>query len=163
MYLSVSSASNSTSFGGNVTANVQLETANAVCTWSQTRLLFQIWTQKADVTSLSVSEPAKTSLLNSSANDMSAPGSFPYSVTVTLDRHGGNADEKGVYCYSLNGEQQVTETVRTWIAENRAFDGTLVNPAAAPMNNGTTLVKRSGNTGIDGGSGGCACQWQNWD
>ena len=163
MYLSVSSTSNSSSFGGSIKANVELWNANAVCTWSQTRLLFHIWTQKAGVTSLSASQPAKTSLLNSSANDMSAPGSFPYSVTVTLDRHGGDASEKGVYCYSLNGEQQVTQTVRTWIAENRAFDGSLVNPAAVPMNNGTTLAKRSDNTGIDGGSGGCACQWQNWE
>ena len=163
MYLSVSSISNSSSFGGSIEANVQLENANAVCTWSQTRLLFQIWTRKADVTSLSTSHLASTPLLDSSANDLSAPGSFPYSVTVTLDRHGGDATEKGVYCYSLNGEQQVTQTVRTWVAESRAFDGTLVNPAAVPTNNGTTLAKRSDGNGIDGGSGGCACQWQNWE
>jgi hypothetical protein len=163
MYLSVSSITNSSTFGGSIRANVQLENANAVCVWSQTRLLFQIWTQKDDVTSLSTSQPTNVPLMQSSANDMAAPGSFPYSVTVTLDRHGGAASEKGVYCYSLNGEQQVTDSVRTWIAENRAFDGKLVNPAAVPMNNGTTLTKRSDNAGIDGGSGGCACQWQNWD
>jgi hypothetical protein len=163
MYLAVSSTSNSSSFGGSIKANVQLENANAVCTWSQTRLLFQIWTRKADVTSLYTSHPASAPLLDSSANDMSAPGSFPYSVTVTLDRHGGDATEKGVYCYSLNGEQQVTQTVRTWVAESRAFDGTLVNPAAVPTNNGTTIAKRSDNNEIDGGSGGCACQWQNWE
>ena len=101
--------------------------------------------------------------MQSSANDMTAPGSFPYSVTVTLDRHGGDASEKGVYCYSLNGEQQVTDTVRTWVVENRAFDGELISPAAVPMNNGTMLTKRSDSAGIDGGSGGCACQWQNWE
>ena len=163
MYLSVRSTTNSSSLSGSITPNVQLESANAVCTWSQTRLRFQIWTQKAGATSLSGSQSTSTPLMQSSANDMTAPGSFPYAVTVTLDRHGGEAGKKGVYCYSLNGEQQVTDTVRTWIAENRSFDGQLVNPAAVPMNNGTTLTKRIDSSGIDGGSGGCACQWQNWE
>ena len=162
MYLSVSSLMNRYTFGGDIDANVQLDKANAVCTWSQTRLLFQIWTQRTDVTSLFVTDPAGVPLMNSSANDMSAPGSFPYSITVKVDRHGGDASEKGVYCTSLNDDQQVTNTVRTWISENRGFDGTLVNPAAVPINNGTTLTTRSDNTEIDGGSGGCACQWQNW-
>lgn len=167
MYLSASSiatnSSSSSSLSGDIKPNVHLENANAVCTWSQTRLHFQIWTQKADVTSLSASQPNKISLMDSSANDMSPPGSFPYAVTVTLDRHGGDAGAKGVFCNSLNGEQQVTDAVRTWIAENRAFDGELVNPAAVPTNNGTMLTKRSDSVDIDGGSGGCACQWQNWE
>lgn len=126
-------------------------------------MLVQIWTKKADVTSLSVSNAAKVPVLDSSANDMTAPGSFPHSMTVKLDRHGGDAAEKGVYCYSLDGNQQVTDTVQTWINENRGFNGELVNPATVPMNNGTSLTKRSDETGIDGGSGGCECQWQNWE
>lgn len=163
MYLSLDSTSNSSTIGGSsIRANVPLANANAVCTWSQTRMLVQIWTRKAAVTSLSGSTPSNIALTSSSANDMAAPGSFPYAVTMTLDRHGGDASEKGVYCNSLNSEQQVTDTVHTWIAENRAFGGELVNPAAVPMSNGTSLTKRSDEAGIDGGSGGCACQWQNW-
>ena len=42
----------------------------------------------------------------SSANKMRAPGSFPYGVSLTLDREGGGEDggSKGVYCWGLDEE-----------------------------------------------------------
>lgn len=133
-------------------------TGSSICTWSQTRFLVQIWTRKPTVTSLNSSANATT------ANDMTAPGSFPYSITVTIDRHGGDASGKSVFCYSLDENEHVVEGSGTWIAENRAFGGLIVNPATAPIGHSTAdLSKRATDNagGIDGGTGGCECQWQN--
>ena len=146
-------------------SNVPLDDAHALCTWSQTRLLVQIWTQKATVTSLNATNATNIPAWRSTANDMTYPGSLPYPVTITLDRHGGDADEKGVYCYGLDSAHNVIDTARTWIPEDRAFGGNIVNPAQVPTYNGTSLSRRSsivgGAGGIDGGTGGCTCQWDN--
>lgn len=158
-----SSSSNSPENG--TTGSVPLDNASAVCTWSQTRFHIQIWTRKQVVASLSDPVPLNgLPAANSTANDMEAPGSFPYPVTVTLDRHGGHAKKKGVYCYGLDIQHHVVESVKIWVGENRAFDGDLVNAAAVPSSNGTSLTRTHKEMygGIDGGSGGCACQWQNW-
>ena len=160
---STSSTSNASS-AENGTSNVPLDQASAVCTWSQTRLLVQIWTRRADVTSLSSTSSTHIPAWRSTANDMAAPGSFPYPITITLDRHGGDSSEKGVYCYELDAEKHVMESAKTWVTENRAFGGKLVNPSVVPENNRSDLNRRDEGTsgGIDGGTGGCTCQWQNW-
>ncbi|KAF7196519.1 hypothetical protein HII31_02247 [Pseudocercospora fuligena] len=151
----MSQVNNNTSTAG----NVALSNASAVCTFSQTRLLVQIWTKKGTVTSLNASGPEIVAS-NSSANDMSAPGSFPLPITITIDRHGGVADKKGVYCYGLDEEHRVMSNVKTWINENRG--SSLINAAAVPGSDETSLRKRGEVQGIDGGSGGCDCQYQNW-
>ena len=71
--------------------------------------------------------------------------------------------KKGVYCYGLDEQQRAIESMGTWIAENRGFDGSIVSPGSVPGGNSTQLSKRDSNygSGIDGGSGGCMCQWQN--
>ncbi|KAF2773427.1 hypothetical protein EJ03DRAFT_131683 [Teratosphaeria nubilosa] len=153
--------------GSSISSNVALEDATAFCTWSQSRLHFQIWTQKPAVATLDSVVPLKgLPAVNSTANDMTAPGSFPYSVTISLDRHGGSASKKGVYCYGMTEEQKVDKSLKTWIDEDRAFGGASVNPAAVPSSNGTAMTKRNNEGdsygGIDGGTGGCSCQWQNW-
>ena len=167
LYTSDSPNSTFSGTGSNLTdastSNIPLQDASAVCTWSQTRFLVQIWTQKPDVASLNATVSTKTPADNSSANDMVAPGSFPYSITITLDRHGGDADGKGVYCYGLNEKHHVMKSKWTWVAEDRGFGGTLLNPAKAPNTNGTSLSRRDDNGGgIDAGTGGCSCQWENW-
>lgn len=168
VYISSSSTKNrgnTLNLGETAASNVPLDSASAVCTWSETRLLVQIWTQKADVSALNTTAGTMNiPAVNSTANDMTAPGSFPLSVTITIDRHGGDASRKGVYCYGVDEEKHVVESLQTWVAENRGFDGKLVNAATVPTNNGTQWTKRdeSEGSGIDGGSGGCACQWQNW-
>ncbi|KAK5127203.1 hypothetical protein LTR85_008565 [Meristemomyces frigidus] len=168
--LYVSNASTTTSssslLDNTATGNVPLQDASAVCTWSQTRLHVQIWTRKQDVASLSDPIPLSgLRAVNSTANDMETPGSFPYRVTITLDRHGGHSKKKGVYCYGLDEQHHVTENVKIWVDENRGFGGELINAAVVPDSNSTTSsTKRSEEKygGVDGGSGGCTCQWQNW-
>nr|POF12894.1 hypothetical protein CFP56_10044 [Quercus suber] len=159
------SASTIPGLNPNITSgDISADNATAVCTFSQTRLHVQIWTRKSTVTQLGTPIPLRgLDAANSTANDMSAAGSFPYAVTVSLDRHGGAADHKGVYCYGIDGEHYVDVAAATWIAEDRAFQGILTNPADVP---GTQTSKRDNDgsvaQGIDGGSGGCECSWQNW-
>ncbi|GAB1728889.1 hypothetical protein NU195Hw_g8900t1 [Hortaea werneckii] len=140
-----------------------LKDASAVCTWSQTRFHVQLWTRKGAVGELSDVIPLSgLPAAQSTANNMTAQGSFPYPVTVTLDRHGGDAKAKGVYCYGLDEEKNVVEDVEMWVAEDRGAGGSLLNPAGVPGGQDATLQKREKEKlgGIDGGSGGCACQWQ---
>nr|POF26174.1 hypothetical protein CFP56_22322 [Quercus suber] len=159
------SASTSPGLNPNITANMAPKNATAVCTFSQTRLHVQIWTRQSTVASLGTPVPLLgLGAANSTANDMAAAGSFPYAITITLDRHGGEADKKGVYCYGIDDEHHVDIDAATWIPENRAFQGVLVNPAGVP---GAPTSKRDSSVsnstqGIDGGAGGCKCSWQNW-
>ncbi|KAJ5521025.1 hypothetical protein N7463_001478 [Penicillium fimorum] len=148
------------------------------CTWSQTRLLVQIWTQPSKIgrdllpqsnntaTSTSSATPTSTNkpTSSSSATDFSRPGSFPYPVTITVDRHGGAEKKKMVYCYPLEEDGHYNITAVQLQLEDRAIGGDLVNPATGLFkglggtNNST--VEEAG--GVDGGSGGCGCQWVNW-
>lgn len=174
--------SNSSS-NASVTAGVALAAASAVCTWAQTRLQVQIWTRAGAGDLLSGSGGAGSAqdvvgaangsgsgaAAASTANDMARPGSFPYAVTVSLDRHGGDAGRKGVFCYGLDGGGRVDYGSGEWVGEDRAYGGSLVNPAQVPTGGGQGVFGRGGADGggggfqgIDGGTGGCACAWQNW-
>lgn len=157
----------STTNSTNITSNVALVNASAICTWSQTRLLVQIWTKKGVQNPLSVTNGTILAG-NSTANDMSAPGSFPYPVTFKVDRHGGISDRKGVYCYGIDDSRLIRDG-KLWVEEDRAAGGSaLINPAQIPGSVPTSASKRDENSnensrgGIDGGSGGCSCEWQNW-
>ncbi|OQD70332.1 hypothetical protein PENDEC_c024G06922 [Penicillium decumbens] len=143
---------------------VSKSTAKVRCTWSQTRFLVQIWTQSGKMgynllspsnTSSAMPTSTSTATSSSSATDYTRPGSFPYPVTITVDRHGGEADKKLVYCYAIeDGHYNITD--RKLQAEYRGVGGTWINPA-----NGDD-VKADSMGGIDGGTGGCGCQWVNW-
>lgn len=170
-----------------------LETAAKVrCTWSQTRFLVQLWTRRGNALLQGNSTVSSTnhtssshdddnnnddhnhqSLTNSSANDFSRPGSFPYPVTFTLDRHGGDIRSKQVYCYPLDANERPLKGQGTIQLEDRTYKdgsdgigaggrGGLVNPARGPWGNVKVDVDDGGPGGIDGGSGGCGCVWQNW-
>ncbi|KAJ5952993.1 uncharacterized protein N7479_011406 [Penicillium vulpinum] len=150
------------------------------CTWSQTRLLVQIWTQpdkigrqllpqSKDTATNTSSSATPTSTNNpptssSSATDFSRPGSFPYPVTITVDRHGGAEKKKMVYCYPLEDDGHYNITAVQLQLEDRAVGGELVNPASGLFKGigGTknSTIEEAG--GVDGGSGGCGCQWVNW-
>ncbi|KAF2281229.1 uncharacterized protein EI97DRAFT_409858 [Westerdykella ornata] len=127
------------------------EAATVRCTWAQTRFLVQIWTRSQ------TSKPLLGSSPNAPTNsDFKRPGSFPYPVTVTIDRHGGSATEKMLYCYKMEVDGKIRDLNQNkqFLREDRAFGGNLVRPGGGP-------VQDVGGV-IDGGSGGCRCQWQNW-
>ncbi|PPJ54446.1 hypothetical protein CBER1_06954 [Cercospora berteroae] len=171
-----------TTNNNNITTNVPLSSASAVCTSSQTRLLVQIWTRRGLLNNATVSSSANGSTVagSSTANSMTFPGSFPYHVTVTIDRHGGlSAKDKAVYCYGIEeGTEIVDSSVKGWIWEDRGIGGKLVDGAEVPGEKKEVLERRDDDeeeeedkskdskdegSGIDGGTGGCFCQWGSGD
>ena len=129
----------------------------------------QIWTKKGFVASsqasdanYTVSSGNSTNLTASSANDFQAPGSFPYPVTITLDRHGGDINSKLLYCYGIDDEEKPISSQKKIQLETRSFGGTLVNPTRGPFGHVNVTLADGGPGGIDGGSGGCGCQWKNF-
>ncbi|KAK5044541.1 hypothetical protein LTR84_010665 [Exophiala bonariae] len=140
------------------------------CTFSQTRFLVRMWTNPAfgatllpPLTETDGSTGTDREKVNS-ATDFSRPGSFPYPTTITLDRHGGNVNKKTAYCYGVDELQVIQVDVKTLIPEARGVGGVLIN-AAPRLVNGTGLDTGFDQTagGIDGGTGGCNCIWQNWN
>ena len=177
------------------------EAANFRCTWSETRFLVRIWTRPSESrktllqsekdsgtsstsTSKDAAKPSATGTSSAddagmSATDFSRPGSFPYPVTITLDRHGGNQDKKMVYCYEMDSRQKIVAEEKKLYFEFRGFGGKLVNPAdnlfKGQEGDGKGDIKKDdddGNDdddedmswagGVDGGSGGCSCEYRNW-
>lgn len=151
--------------------------ANVRCTWAQTRFLVQIWTNQGSMSPLLSRPNATTSIPSgpssstvanasnsstSSANDFNRPGSFPYPVTITLDRHGGDITKKMIYCYAMDDNEHIVASQKKLQLEARDFGGILVNPAQGPFGHVNVSTAEGGPGGIDGGTGGCACQWKNF-
>ncbi|KAI4143038.1 MAG: hypothetical protein L6R39_004728 [Caloplaca ligustica] len=145
--------------------------AKVRCTWAQTRFLVQIWTRKgilapllqsgsSDSSSAPGSQPRN--LTESSANNFTRPGSFPYPVSISLDRHGGDIKKKMIYCYALDAKEHIISDQKQIQLEDRGFGGTLVNPARGVFGDTKASGDEGGPGGIDGGDGGCGCRWENF-
>jgi len=151
--------------------------ASVRCTWAQTRFLVRIWTNQGNSSSLLSSSNATTTsttstssshakatsnITTTSANDFNRPGSFPYPVTITVDRHGGDITKKMIYCYGMDDRENFITSAKKLQLEYRGFGGTLVNPAQGPFGHVNVSTAEGGPGGIDGGTGGCTCQWRNF-
>ena len=145
--------------------------ARARCTFSQTRFLVRIYTNPSFSATLLNGGVHSTAPLNgktkpSSATNYTPPGSFPYPTTLTIDRHGGNINKKLAYCYGVDDLQVLQKDTKSVVVEERGVGGTLINAAPGLVNfdgddNGEGFDESAG--GIDGGTGGCGCSWQNWN
>lgn len=135
------------------------EQAGFRCSWTQTRLLIQIWTRRNGTAQLLNSTHPTGDLGPDPGHDYSQPGSFPYPVTVTVDRHGGDAKTKLLYCYAVDGEGKNVEGSQKVMLEQRGFGGVVVNPANSIFG-GSVSDPNLG--GFDGGDGGCKCGWENF-
>ena len=138
------------------------------CTFSQTRFLVRMWTKPAFGATLlpRIADNSTTKAETSnSATDFSRPGSFPYPSTISIDRHGGNINKKAAYCYGVDQFQQIQSNFKTIVPEFRGVEGTIINPAPALVNGtgGNAIGFDQNAGGIDGGTGGCECVWQNWN
>jgi hypothetical protein len=152
--------------------------ASVRCTWAQTRFLVQIWTQPSKAgmgliprfpptpsSNNRPSSPTASISASSSATDFSRPGSFPYPVTITLDRHGGDPKLKMLYCYGMDTQEHIASNQKKLQLEFRNFGGILVQPAGLFNTSRPGAGDGTGNSaevGIDGGTGGCRCEWRNW-
>ena len=140
--------------------------ADVRCTWAQTRFLVQIWTNAGNALQLlnRANSSATTTSPTNSATNFVQPGSFPYPISMTLDRHGGDINQKMIYCYGMDETSRIISTAKQIHLENRNFGGPgLINPGGSlfggPVN---VSLTDGGPGGIDGGFGGCRCQWRNW-
>lgn len=125
------------------------------CTWAQTRFLVQMWTRMNSTARLNNGTGTTSS---SPGADFIQPGSFPYPITITTDRHGGDPALKMLYCYEMNNGEGIVSGSGQINSENRGFGGTLINPAPSIFSN----TSDPGLGGFDGGFGGCSCQWSNF-
>ncbi|TVY62303.1 hypothetical protein LSUE1_G010225 [Lachnellula suecica] len=129
------------------------------CTWTQTRFLVQMWT-RMNTTARLLNSTDTHIASKDPAHDFSQPGSFPYPITITTDRHGGDAATKMIYCYDMDDREGIVKGSGKIQEENRGFGGTLINPAALLFDASNPSDPNLG--GFDGGTGGCGCQWENW-
>jgi hypothetical protein len=160
------------SFGGvpaDTNGGSTFDSATMRCVWAQTRFRVQIWTNAGSTkpllqgsrTTSAASAPSATSTATPT-DDLKRPGSFPYPVTVALDRHGGDQEKKMIYCHGMDKSGKISAADHKFVLEDRSFGGTAVNPSEGPFREVTVATKDGGPGGIDGGHGGCQCQWANW-
>lgn len=143
--------------------------ARVQCTWSQTRFLVQIWTEPGKGNRRLLGDPRDATngtAVTDYSSDFTRPGTFPYPVTIKLDRHGGDAKKKMVYCYGINQQSQIELNQRKLQLEFRDRGGILINPAAGIFNL-TQPGKKTDRRDdawrpIDGGTAGCKCEWRNF-
>ncbi len=139
--------------------------ARVRCTWAQTRLLVQIWTNKTNNTVVQGNGTTNATSTGSSSSDgrsRSTPEFFPYPVTVTTDRHGGDIAKKMIYCYGLDARERIVLKDAKIQVENRGFGGQLVGGGQGPLGKDKVSIAQGGLGGIDGGTGGCSCRWNNF-
>lgn len=126
--------------------------ANFLATWSETRMLVQIWTQKLDSNSSKLVTSDEREGVGG-LGELIRPGTMPYPVTVTVDTHGGDPKSKFVWMWPMDARQKLDEDNPKLMANKLDFGGTVVNH----RNGGDEAFG-----GFDGGSGGCKCEWVNW-
>ena len=136
------------------------EAANVRCSWSETRFLVQIWTNRGKAARLLGSAMSSDGRNETElTNNFAQPGSFPYPVTVKIDRHGGDPSKKGVYCYKLDERSRPVRGSARLRVEYREFGGTRINKAPGRLTDEGTDYTLGG---FDGGTGGCKCEWKNF-
>ncbi|KAI1374110.1 hypothetical protein F4677DRAFT_179913 [Hypoxylon crocopeplum] len=132
-----------------------LETeAKSIVTFAQTRFLVQVWTRMENETLLLGGNNGAAVPWTNGTDASSTPGTMPYPVTIVEDMHGGDRNKKIDFRYGVDENQQINTTDAQLVLSNRGFAGTLING----MNNDPDLSLG----GVDGGTGGCRCEWINF-
>ncbi|RYP74661.1 hypothetical protein DL771_002927 [Monosporascus sp. 5C6A] len=131
----------------------RLSEARYVVTFTETRFLVKMWTRRGNTTQLLGNGVVPGTAEDGTPPVSSAPGTMPYPVTIAEDMHGGNPTKKTAFYYGVDRDQQVNTTEARLVTVDKGFGGTIVNEMAkADLALG----------GVDGGTGGCRCEWQNF-
>jgi len=120
--------------------------ANFVITWLSVRYKVEIWTRRSNTTSLLTDSTRP-------ASNTTRPGTFPYPITITLDTHGGEPLKKFAFVRHVDERQRILLNDVKLVANDMNTAGDLINPL------------RSFNPsfgGMDGGTGGCKCEYTNF-
>ena len=126
---------------------VPIEDAKFLVTFAQTRFLVKIWTRMNNATELLLGSD------DASPDDDVNP--MPLPVTVIEDMHGGDSSSKTDYSYGVSSNMGIDTSDPTLVVADIGFQGTLVN--------GRGDNPDSSLGGIDGGTGGCKCEWVNFE
>ena len=127
--------------------------ADFLTTWGQTRLLVQIWTRKLNSTGTSLLQADTMGGINGNSSVI-RPGTMPWPVTVSLDTHGGDPKKKFVWEWPMDSRQMLNTSEPRLLSNDISIGGSLVNP----RDKGDPKYG-----GYDGGTGGCKCEWVNWE
>ncbi|KKY32311.1 putative glycoprotease family protein [Diaporthe ampelina] len=126
--------------------------AKFLASWTQTRFVVKIWTRKDNTGARLMGGSGRPA---ADIDDLAAmPGTFPYPVTVGEDTHGGSVDLKATFAYGVEPDRHVNTTDATLFTNDVGFGGAAVNPR---LPDGDLSWG-----GVDGGTGGCLCEWVNW-
>jgi hypothetical protein len=136
------------------------DAATARCSWTDTRFKIQIFTNKGASAQV-LPPPDGSSVPAPGSVTFVRPGSFPYPITITLDRNGGGLTTKMLYCYGMNDREIQNINSRKFQPENRAFGGTIINPSQIFTNIPVTTAE-GGPGGINRGTRRYICKWTNW-
>jgi hypothetical protein len=126
--------------------------ADFLVTWAQTRFLVKIWTKRQDTARL-LSKGSKAGIQDTA--QLTRPGTMPYPVTMKIDSHGGDPTQKFVWAWEVDDRQriQTDRNSTTFLLNDLEKGGTVVNPRKD---------RNPSFGGVDGGSGGCRCEWINF-
>ncbi|KAK7941048.1 glycoprotease family protein [Apiospora aurea] len=129
----------------------RLADARFLVTWTEVRFVVQMWTRMGNSSRLigNGTAPGKEG-----TTVHARPGTMPYPVTIAEDLHGGNPFRKATFYYGMDQQSRVNRTDSKLILVNRGFGGALVNDLSKQPD--LSLG------GVDGGTGGCRCEWVNW-
>lgn len=125
-----------------------LEDATALIVWFQARFLVKMWTR------LDSELLGNGTLPGTDGTSVSAqPGTMPYPVTVIEDIHGGDKNTKTTAVWNIGANGRVDTSSAKLVTINKGAGGTLINA----LNDADNSLG-----GIDGGTGGCRCEWINF-
>jgi hypothetical protein len=123
--------------------------AKFLITWLSVRYKVEIWTRLSNTTRLT----GRGFGGGASDNNATQPGTFPYPVTITLDTHGGDKDKKFAFSRGVDDRGRIILNDARFVANNMNTTGDLINPRG-------DFNPSFG--GMDGGTGGCKCEYRNW-
>ncbi|KAK4143251.1 uncharacterized protein C8A04DRAFT_37612 [Dichotomopilus funicola] len=134
-----------------------LETeAKFLVTWLSVRYKVEIWTRWENTTRL-VGTTSDSNTNNGNTNSKTPdqqPGTFPYPITITLDTHGGERGKKFAFVRGVDDRQRIIMNDARFVLNRMNTTGDLVNSSGEDFNPSLG--------GMDGGTGGCQCQYRNW-
>lgn len=123
--------------------------ANFLMTWSSVRLKVEIWTRRNGTTTRLVGGFGGAA----APGNGTQPGTMPYPVTVTLDTHGGEINNKWNFFRGVDERGRIVLNDAKVVLNNMNTTGDWVNPA-------NDFNPSLG--GLDGGTGGCKCEYTNF-
>ena len=127
-------------------------TASYLVTWGSVRYRVALWTRANQTTTLL---SAGAGLANTASPDATSPGTMPLPISVSIDTHGGDPASKFTWHHNVAANEHIDTTHPGLIPNNMAFEGSWINPSQ--QNPDLSLG------GVDGGTGGCRCQWTNFN